>query len=146
MSHLVAQKICRLVVGKEASTICTLHGIAIFFIKRDNKKNQILQPMSASRCSVAQNHFQSSLRILFTAFLETKTHLWKFIWAISGCCIGSSGSPLHLFLQLIIQTTYSQLKVAEVSPSFKIGNIQEVGNYRPTSALPIFSQRIRKKE
>ena len=51
--------------------------------------------MSASRSSVAHNYFRSSLRILFTAFLETKTQLWKFMSAISACCIGSSGSPLH---------------------------------------------------
>ena len=51
--------------------------------------------MSASRCSVAHNYFRSSLRGLFTAFLETKTQLWKLKSTISGCCIGSSGSPLH---------------------------------------------------
>ena len=51
--------------------------------------------MSASRSSVAHNYFRPSLRILFTAFLETKPQLWKLMSAISGCCIGSSGSPLH---------------------------------------------------
>ena len=51
--------------------------------------------MSASHCSVTLNYFRSGLGILFTAFLETKTQLWKLMWAISGCCIGSSGSPLH---------------------------------------------------
>ena len=35
--------------------------------------------MSASRCSVNQNHFRSSLRILFAAFLEAKTKLWKLM-------------------------------------------------------------------
>ena len=49
--------------------------------------------MSASRGSVAHNYFRPSLRILFTAFLETKPQLWKLMSAISGCCIGSSGSP-----------------------------------------------------
>ena len=33
-----------------------------------------------------------------------------------------------------------QLKVAKVSPIFKAGNIEEVGNYRPISVLPIFSK------
>ena len=33
-----------------------------------------------------------------------------------------------------------QLKVAKVSPSFKVGNIEEIGNYRPISVLPIFSR------
>ena len=51
--------------------------------------------MSASRSSVAHNYFRSSLRNLFTAFLEAKTQLWKLMSAISGCCTGSSGGPLH---------------------------------------------------
>ena len=29
-----------------------------------------------------------------------------------------------------------QLKVAKVSPIFKVGNIEEIGNYRPISVLP----------
>ena len=33
-----------------------------------------------------------------------------------------------------------QLKVAKVSPIFKVGNIEEVGNYRPLSVLFIFSK------
>ena len=33
-----------------------------------------------------------------------------------------------------------QLKVAKVSPIFKVGNIEEIGNYRPISVLPIFSK------
>ena len=84
-----------LVVGKEASTLSTLHGIANCVKNGANKKNCILQPMSASRSSVAHNYFRPSLRILFTAFLETKPQLWKLMSAISGCCIGSNGSPLH---------------------------------------------------
>ena len=51
--------------------------------------------MSASRSSFAHNYFRPSLRILFTAFLETKPQFWKLMSAISWCCIGSSGSPLH---------------------------------------------------
>ena len=31
-----------------------------------------------------------------------------------------------------------QLQVAKVSPSFKVGNIEEIGNCRPISVLPIF--------
>ena len=33
-----------------------------------------------------------------------------------------------------------QLKVAKFSPIFKVGNIEEVGNYRPKSVRPIFSK------
>ena len=33
-----------------------------------------------------------------------------------------------------------QLKVAKVSPIFKVGNIEEIGIYRPISVLPIFSK------
>ena len=33
-----------------------------------------------------------------------------------------------------------QLKVAKVSPIFKVGNIEEIGNYRPISVLPILSK------
>ena len=33
-----------------------------------------------------------------------------------------------------------QLKVANVSSIFKVGNIEEMGNYRPISVLPIFSK------
>ena len=31
-----------------------------------------------------------------------------------------------------------QLQVAKVSPSFEVGNIEEIGNYRSISVLPIF--------
>ena len=33
-----------------------------------------------------------------------------------------------------------QLKVAKVSPIFKVSKIEEIGNYRPISVLPIFSK------
>ena len=33
-----------------------------------------------------------------------------------------------------------QLKVAKVSPIFKVGNMEEVGKYKPISVLPIFSK------
>ena len=33
-----------------------------------------------------------------------------------------------------------QRKVAKGSPIFKVGNIEEVGNYRPISVFPIFSK------
>ena len=32
------------------------------------------------------------------------------------------------------------LKVVKVSPIFKVGNIEEIGNYQPISVLPIFSK------
>ena len=49
--------------------------------------------MTASGRSVALNYFRT--RILFTTFLEKKPQVWKLMWAFLGCCIGSSGSPLH---------------------------------------------------
>ena len=54
-----------------------------------------LQHMARSRRSVALNYFRTGLRILFTTLLETKTQLWELMWAFLGCCIGSSGIPLH---------------------------------------------------
>ena len=36
-----------------------------------------------------------------------------------------------------------QLKVAGVSPIFKVSNIEEVGNYRPISLLPKFSKVLK---
>ena len=33
-----------------------------------------------------------------------------------------------------------QLKVAKFSPIFKVGSIEEIGNYGPISVLPIFSK------
>ena len=35
-----------------------------------------------------------------------------------------------------------QLKVAKVSSTFKVDNIEEIRNYRPISVLPIFSKVI----
>ena len=37
-----------------------------------------------------------------------------------------------------------ELKVAKVSPLFKVGNIEEIGNYRPISALSIFYKVLEK--
>ena len=88
MPHLAALKICRLVVGKEASALSTLHGIVNCVKNWTTRKI-----LSFNRC---HNYFHSSLRNLFTAFLETKTQLWKLMWAILRCYIGSSGSSLHL--------------------------------------------------
>ena len=51
--------------------------------------------MAAYRRSVTLNYFRTGLRILFTTFLETETHLLKLMWVFLGCCIGSSASPLH---------------------------------------------------
>ena len=72
--------------------------------------------MSASRSSVAHNYFRPSLRILFTAFLETKPQLWKLISAISGCCIGSRGSPLHPPLHPL--TNFEVQKFYQNEPKF----------------------------
>ena len=94
-----------LVVGKKASTLSTLHGIANCVKNRATRKViSSNRCQRLARCSVAQNYFWLNLRILFTAFLETK--LWKLIWAISGCCTGSSGSPLHPTLKS--KQTYSK--------------------------------------
>ena len=90
--HLAAQKMFMLVVGKEASTLSTLHGIA------NCVKNATREIVSSSQykrlacCSVTHPYFWSSLRILFTVFLETRTQLWKLMRDILGCYIGSSGS------------------------------------------------------
>ena len=35
-----------------------------------------------------------------------------------------------------------QLKVAKVSPIFKVSNIEEIGNYRSISVFPIFSKAL----
>ena len=92
--HLAAQIICMLVVGKEANTFSTLHGIANCVKNGTRKIVSSNRYKRLVRCSVAHTYFWSSLRILFS-FLETKTELWKLMRAISGCCIGSSGSPFH---------------------------------------------------
>ena len=84
-----------LVVGKEASTLSTLHGIANCVKNGTRKIVSSNRYQRLARCSVAYTYFRSSLRSLFTVFLETKIQLWKLMWAISGCCIGSSGSLLH---------------------------------------------------
>ena len=62
--------------------------------------------MSASRCIVAHNYFRSSLSILFTAFLETKTLLWKLMRAISGAALAAVAAPhAPLNMAYIFQTT-----------------------------------------
>jgi len=38
----------------------------------------------------------------------------------------------------------TQLKVAKVSPLYKKGSVNECGNYRPISILPIFSKVMEK--
>ena len=76
--HLPAQKICMLVVEKDASTLSTLHGIANY-AKTGQQEKFIFQLMSEPPLSVAQNYFRSSFGTVFTAFLETKTQLWKLM-------------------------------------------------------------------
>ena len=80
-----------LVVGKKASILSALHGIANCVKNGTRKIVSSNQYQRLARGSVAHAYFQSSLII----FLETKTQLWKLMWPISGCCIGSSGSPMH---------------------------------------------------
>ena len=92
--HLATQKICMLVVGKEANTVSTLDGIANC-LKNETRRKIVSSNPCQRPSAVTHNYIRSSLRILFTAFLETKTQLWKLVWAISGCCNDSSGSPLH---------------------------------------------------
>ena len=84
-----------LFVGKETSTLSTLHGIANCVKNGTSKIVSSNRYQRLARCRFAHTYFRSSLRVLFTVFLETKTQLWKLMWAISGCCIGSGGSPLH---------------------------------------------------
>ena len=75
--------------------------------------------MSASRYSVTHNSFRAGLRILFTTFWQTKTQLWKLMWAISGCYIGSSGSPLHQPLKSFFKTPLCRLLCnAMIQPLF----------------------------
>ena len=70
---------CMLVVGKEANTLSTLHGIANCVKNGTRKIVSSNRYKRLARCSVAHTYFWSSLRILFTVFLETKTELWKLL-------------------------------------------------------------------
>ena len=83
-----------------------MHGIANFA-----KNGTTRKVLSCNRYSVTHNYFRSSLRILFTAFLETKTELWKLMKVISGCCIGSSGSPLHPPLYVSLKITCKKVNL-----------------------------------
>ena len=101
-THLAHQKICMLVVGKNANTLSTLHGFKNWFKDGTTRKTVSFNwYQRLACCSVIHNYFWSSLRNFFTAFLETKTQLWKVMWANSGSCIGSSGSTLHPSLKTI---------------------------------------------
>ena len=46
--------------------------------------------------------------------------------------------PLFMICHSSFNIFPEKLKVAKVSPIFKVGNIEEIGNYRPISVLPIF--------
>ena len=48
--------------------------------------------------------------------------------------------PLFMICHSSFNIFPEKLKVAKVSPIFKVGNIEEIGNYRPISVLPIFSK------
>ena len=50
---------------------------------------------------------------------------------------GETSYPLFMINEGIFP---EQLKVAKVSPVFKAGNIEKIGNYRPILVLPIFSK------
>ena len=77
--HLAAQKICMLVVGKEASTLSALHGIENCVKTGTRKIVSSKRYQRLAHCSVAHSYFRSSLRILLTVFLETKTQLWELM-------------------------------------------------------------------
>ena len=66
--HLATPKICMLVVGKEASTLSRLHGIANCVKNGTRKIISSNRYQHLARCSVTHTYFQSSLRILFTVF------------------------------------------------------------------------------
>ena len=83
-----------LVVGKEANTLSTLHGIA------NCVKNRTREIVSSNRyqrlahCSVAHTcYFRSGLRILFTVLSEKKTQLWKFMWDILRVALAAVAAP-----------------------------------------------------
>ena len=65
---------------------------------------------------------------------------------IDGNVIIKAYDEISYPLFMIFHTSFNkgifpeQLKVAKVSPIFKVGNIEEIGNYRPISVLPIFSE------
>ena len=49
--------------------------------------------MAAYRRSVTLNYFRTGLRILFTTFLETETHLLKLMWAFLGAALAAVTAP-----------------------------------------------------
>ena len=67
-----------LVVGKEARALSPLHGIANY-AETGQQEKFMFQPISASPLQCRPKLLLSSLRILLTAFLETKTQLWKLM-------------------------------------------------------------------
>ena len=75
-------------LSEEANTLSTLHGIANCIKNRTVWKNvppayDTISPQS--RPQPLSDRFENG----------TKTKLWKLMWTFLGCCIGSSGSPLH---------------------------------------------------
>ena len=116
-----------LVVEKEASTLNTLHGFANF-VKNGTRKIISSNRYQRFSTDIAHTYFRSSLRILLTVFLETKTQLWKLMWAILGCCIGISGSPLHPSLCTLCSLVSKQTFL-EIFP-FVMNNRQKLDNMR----------------
>ena len=86
--------------------LSTLHRIANCI--KNGITRKIVFSNRCQSCSVTHNYFWSGLAILFTAFLGTKTQLWKLLWAFSKCCIGNSGSPLQPSLPEVIYLTFLQ--------------------------------------
>ena len=58
--------------------LITLHGITNC-VKNETIRKMFIQTMTISCRDVAFNFFREVLRILLTAFLETKTELWKLM-------------------------------------------------------------------
>ena len=57
--------------------------------------------MSAYRCSVAHNYFHSSLRILFTAFLETQLTSGNYCDPFRGAALAAVAVPQHPPLEVV---------------------------------------------
>ena len=68
--HLAVQKVWMLVLGKETSTLTTLHEIANFVNNETRKIVSSNQYQRLARCSVGHVYFRSSLRILMMMMMN----------------------------------------------------------------------------
>ena len=82
-----------LVVGKEASTLSKLHGIANCVKNGTGKIVSSNRYQCLARCSVTHNYFWSSLRILFTVFLEMKTNSGNYCEPFRGAALAAVATP-----------------------------------------------------